>query len=144
MRKFAVVAMGLVVLAGTAAAEESYKPSVKVKRLLDTETTTSGEAIRYPKVDSPEVQTLLVEIPPGGETGWHEHPYPAYAYILQGAIEVRTGNGETRIFKAGESFAEMVDRPHDGRVVGDETVRILMIVTGEKGKPFSVKVPPPQ
>ncbi|MBB3929960.1 quercetin dioxygenase-like cupin family protein [Kaistia hirudinis] len=139
-----VLGVMLVLGVSGAHAEESYKPSVKVKRLLDTQTTSSGEPIRYPDVDAPEVLTLMVEIPPGAETGWHEHPYPAYAYILQGTIEVQTAGGEKRIFKAGDSFAEMVNRPHDGRVVGDETVRILMIVTGEKGKPFSVKVPPPQ
>ncbi|MCX5516778.1 cupin domain-containing protein [Kaistia algarum] len=145
MRGFkAIVAAALVLGASGALAEESYKPSVKVQRLLDTETTTSGDAIQYPKIDDPEVQSLLVEIPPGGETGWHEHPYPAYAYILQGAIEVQMADGRKQTFKAGDSFAEMVNRPHDGRVVGNEAVRILMIVTGEKGKPFSVKVPPPQ
>ena len=43
--------------------------------------------IRYPQVDDPEVQSLIVEIPAGGETGWHTHPVPAYAYILAGTID---------------------------------------------------------
>ncbi|MCX5497852.1 cupin domain-containing protein [Kaistia dalseonensis] len=127
-----------------ASAEDSYKPAVKVKRILQTETTTSGDPIRYPDVTDPEVQTLIVEIPPGGETGWHEHPVPAYAYIMAGTIEVESETGAKKTFKAGDSFAEMVGHKHDGRVVGDETVRILMIVTGEKGKPFSVRTDPPR
>ncbi|SHH06166.1 Cupin domain protein [Kaistia soli DSM 19436] len=126
-----------------AAAEEAYKPVVKVQPLLKTTTTTSGDAIHYPDIDDPEVQSLIVEIPPSGETGWHTHPVPAYAYILSGSIEVESEGGTKRLFKAGDSFAEMVDRKHDGRVVGTEPVRILMIVTGEKGKPFSVKTDPP-
>jgi len=126
-----------------ALAEEGYKPTVSVKPLLKTTKTTSGDPISYPDIDDPEVQSLIVEIPPGGETGWHYHPVPAYAYILAGAIEVESETGEKRVFKAGESFAEMVNRKHDGRVVGDEPVRILMIVTGEAGKPFSVKTDAP-
>lgn len=139
------LATALAVLASQAAlAEESYKPQVKVKRILQTTTTTSGAPIQYPSVTDPEVQTLLVEIPPGAETGWHVHPVPAYAYILAGTIEVETVGGVKKTFHAGDSFAEMVDQPHDGRVVGDETVRILMIVTGESGKPFSVRTEAPK
>lgn len=139
------VAMLALMLSATAAwAEQSYKPVVKVTRILQTTTTTSGEPIRYPSVADPEVQTLLVEIPPGGETGWHMHPVPAYAYILAGTIEVESEGGTKRLFKAGDSFAEMVNRRHNGRVVGSESVRILMIVTGERGAPFSVRTDPPQ
>ncbi|MBN9430839.1 MAG: cupin domain-containing protein [Bosea sp.] len=126
-----------------ASAEEGYKPTVSVKPILKTTKTSSGDPIRYPDIADPEVQSLIVEIPPGGETGWHYHPVPAYAYILAGAIEVESETGEKRVFKAGDSFAEMVNRKHDGRVVGDEPVRILMIVTGEAGKPFSVKTEAP-
>lgn len=126
-----------------ASAEEGYKPAVSVTPILKTTKTTSGDPIRYPDIDDPEVQSLIVEIPPGGETGWHYHPVPAYAYILAGAIEVESETGEKRIFRAGESFAEMVNRKHDGRVVGNEPVRILMIVTGEAGKPFSIKTDAP-
>ncbi|HWJ72756.1 MAG TPA: cupin domain-containing protein [Kaistia sp.] len=140
------VLMALALLAGAASvamAEEAYKPIVKVQPLLKTTTTTSGDPIHYPEIADPEVQSLIVEIPPGGETGWHTHPVPAYAYILSGSIEVESEGGVKKLFKAGDSFAEMVDRKHDGRVVGTEPVRILMIVTGEKGKPFSVRTDPP-
>jgi quercetin dioxygenase-like cupin family protein len=141
LRMFAAALAASLVL--PAAAEESYKPAVKIERLLQTTTTTSGEPIHYPEFPDPEVQTLIVTIPPGGETGWHKHPVPAYAYILAGTIEVESEDGTKRTFHAGDSFAEMVDRRHDGRVVGDEPVRILMIVTGEKDKPFSVRTDAP-
>lgn len=139
-----LLAIALALTATAAVAEESYKPAVKIKRILQTTTTTSGAEIEYPKIDDPEVQTLIVEIPPGGETGWHEHPVPAYAYIMAGAIEVESEEGVKKTFKAGDSFAEMVNHAHNGHVVGDESVRILMIVTGEKGKPFSVRTDPPR
>ena len=139
-----LLGVALAVTVTGAIAEESYKPAVKIKRILQTTTTTSGADIEYPKIDDPEVQTLIVEIPPGGETGWHEHPVPAYAYILSGAIEVESEEGVKKTFKAGDSFAEMVNHAHNGRVLGEEPVRILMIVTGEKGKPFSVRTDPPR
>ncbi|MCX5521224.1 cupin domain-containing protein [Kaistia defluvii] len=144
MKLLTLIALGATLATASAFAEESYKPSVKVKRILQTTTTTSGDPIRYPDVPDPEVQSLIVEIPAGGETGWHTHPVPAYAYILAGTIEVDSEGGATRIFKAGDSFAEMVDHRHNGRVVGDETVRILMIVTGQKGMPFSTRTAAPE
>lgn len=143
MKRSIAWALGAVLAMSAAQAEESYKPSVKVKRILETTTTTSGDPIRYPVTDEPLVQSLIVEIPPGGETGWHSHPVPAYAYILGGTIEVASEGGDKRFFKAGDSFAEMVDHRHNGRVVGEETVRILMIVTGQKGIGFSVRTAAP-
>ncbi len=143
MKSLLIASAAVLALVGVAAAEEAYKPIVKVQPILKTTTTTSGDAIRYPTVADPEVQTLIVEIPPGGETGWHLHPVPIYAYILSGSIEVESEDGAKRLFKAGESFAEMVNRKHDGRVVGDSPVRILMVVTGEKGKPFTEKTAAP-
>ena len=144
MKRLTWIGVGVALTCATASAEESYKPSVKVQRILQTTTTTSGDPIRYPDVSDPEVQSLIVEIPVGGETGWHTHPVPAYAYILAGTIEVDTEGGEKRFFKAGDSFAEMVDHRHNGRVVGEETVKILMIVTGQKGMPFSTRTDAPQ
>lgn len=144
MKFLTLISLGVALSCATAYAEESYKPSVKVKRILQTTTTTSGDPIRYPQVDDPEVQSLIVEIPAGGETGWHTHPVPAYAYILAGTIEVDSEGGEKRFFKAGDSFAEMVNHRHNGRVVGDETVRILMIVTGQKGIAFSTRTAAPE
>jgi quercetin dioxygenase-like cupin family protein len=144
MRHPILYALGAVLFVTCAQADESYKPSVKVRQILETSTTTSGEPIRYPDTDDPLVQSLIVEIPPGAETGWHRHPVPAYAYVLAGRIEVETAGQGPRIFQAGDSFAEMVDRPHNGRVVGEEAVRILMIVTGQKGIAFSERTAAPE
>ncbi|MBB5754253.1 cupin domain-containing protein [Prosthecomicrobium pneumaticum] len=122
-------------------AEEAggYQTAVKVTPLLKTTTTTSGAAIRYPSFDDPEVTAVLVEIPAGGETGWHIHPVPAYAYVIDGAIEVEMRGGAKRRFSAGEALAEMVDTEHNGRNPGPGPVTILMFATGEKGRPFSQK-----
>ena len=143
MKVLVTALIGAALSCSAALADDNYKPAVKVTHLLKTTVTSSGDPIRYPAIPDPEVQTLIVEIPPGGETGWHMHPLPTYAYILSGAIEVESEDGQKKLFKAGDSFAEMVGRRHDGRVVGNEPVRILVLVTGEKDKPFTVKTDPP-
>lgn len=127
-----------------AAAEEAptesvYHAAVKVTTLVKTTTTSSGDPVVYPLIDDPEVTALLVEIPPGAETGWHEHPVPCYAYIIAGTVVVETQDGTKHSFSAGDAFAEMMNRLHNGRNPGPETVRLVMFVTGEKGKPFTVR-----
>jgi len=125
--------------AGEASTESAYHAAVKVTTLTKTATTSAGDPIAYPQIDDPEVTALLVEIPPGADTGWHEHPVPCYAYIMAGTVVVETRDGTTHTFSAGDAFAEMMNRLHNGRNPGPETVRLVMFVTGEKGKPFTVR-----
>jgi quercetin dioxygenase-like cupin family protein len=112
-----------------------YGKAIAVQTLLQTGTTASGQPIVYPKTDKPEVRMLLVEIPPGTETGWHRHPMPCYAYILSGNVTVELENGKSYTFHAGEGFAETVGTLHNGKNPGKEPVKILMTVTGEKAVP---------
>jgi len=116
-----------------------YAAAVRVTPLLKTTTTSSGKPLEYLKTDHPEAQALIVEIPPGTETGWHLHPVPAYAYILSGSVRVTVRDGDSRVFKAGEAFAEMKDQWHNGYNEGSEPVRILMFVTGQTGTAFTVR-----
>ena len=67
-----------------AADEGGYAQGVKVRVLQRTDTTALGQPVAYPVTDSAEVTAVEVEIPPGGETGWHRHPFPGYAYVLSG------------------------------------------------------------
>jgi quercetin dioxygenase-like cupin family protein len=82
-----------------------------------------------------------VEIPVGQATGWHLHPTPCTAYVLQGEVTVETGDGPPRTFKAGNCFAEMVNRRHCGRNTGTLPVKILMFVIGTEGTPASKAIP---
>lgn len=80
--------------------------AVKVTPLKKTTTTTTGQKVSYPKTDSPEVTAVLVEIPVGGETGWHLHPVPVYAYVLSGALTVEMDKGERFSFKEGDALVK--------------------------------------
>ena len=117
-----------------------YAKAIVVTPLLKTSATASGQAIEYPKTASPEVRMLLVEIPPGTETGWHKHPMPCYAYILSGSVTVELENGTHYTFGPGQAFAETVNTLHNGKNTGTEPVRIVMTVTSEKGVPTTEAV----
>ena len=120
-------------------ASVDYGKAIVVQSLLQTGTTASGQPIVYPKTDAPEVRMLLVEIPPGTETGWHRHPMPCYAYVLSGSVTVELENGKSYTFHAGEGFAETVGTLHNGKNTGTEPVKIVMTVTGEKCVPTTVR-----
>lgn len=122
---------------------DGYTKQIEVKTLVSTTKTACGQPIVYPKTDSPQVTAVMVEIPPGAETGWHLHPYPCYAYILSGNLVVQVKGGETHNLHAGEALMEVVNTPHNGMNKGSEPVRLVMFATGETGKPFTVKIPDP-
>lgn len=133
---------GFVTLHGEAREpEEGYSRQIEVAPLLRTTMTSSGQPIAYPKTDSPELTAVKVTIPPGAQTGWHEHPYPCYAYILSGTLTVETKDGKPRELLPGEALVEVVNTAHNGINKGTEPVVLVMFVTGEKDKPFTVRLP---
>lgn len=129
--------------AGQAGAE-GYKPAIRVSPLLRTSTTAAGQPIAYPRTDAPEVTAVLVEIPPGAETGWHKHPFPCYAYVLSGELTVEMEGGRTNRIAAGQALVEAVNVLHNGRNTGGEPAKLVLFVTGEKGKPFTVRTAAPK
>ncbi len=120
-----------------------YDNKIKVSPLLISSTTADGAPIVYPKTDNPEVRILMIDIPPGTETGWHKHPMPCYGYIVSGSITVELENGTKNKFEAGQALAEVVNTLHNGKNTGTETTRILMVVTGAKDVPSAVAIPKP-
>lgn len=120
---------------------EGYTKQIQVTPLLKTTKTASGQVIAYPKTDSPQVTAVMVEIPPGAQTGWHQHPYPCYAYILSGELTVEVKGGKAHKLQAGEALVEVVNTTHNGVNKETKPVRLVMFATGEKDKPFTVRVP---
>lgn len=105
--------------------------------------TEDGKPIVFPKSDRPEVSASLVELPAGGQTGWHQHQYPLYAFVLSGTIMVELDNGTKKVFCEGDVIIEVVNRVHNGRNTGTSPVKLLVFVTGEQGAPMSQKELPP-
>ncbi|MFT3828217.1 MAG: cupin domain-containing protein [Opitutaceae bacterium] len=141
VRRVVASALLLVTLAAPArdnsAAE--YNNAVRATPLLRTTTDVAGHPLAYPTGGAAEVTGLLVELPPGGETGWHKHTVPCFAYILSGEIAVAQKDGPTRTFRAGDAFAELVNTEHNGRTLGGEPVRLVFFAAGIQGQAFTVK-----
>lgn len=121
--------------------DDGYKPEIKISPLLRTTTTSAGQPLSYPQTDHPEATAIFVEIPPGAETGWHKHPYPCFAYVLSGHLEVEVENGQTNHLVAGQAMAESINLMHNGRNKGSEPVKLVMFVMGETKQPFTERAP---
>ena len=89
---------------------------------------------------NPEVTALIVEIPPGGNTGWHSHPIPVYAYVLSGALTVEMDHSGPYLFKEGDALFEVLNTPHIGRNPGKEPVKLMVFYTGVEGTPSTEKI----
>jgi quercetin dioxygenase-like cupin family protein len=114
--------------------------SVKVTALLKTSTSWDGKPLVYPQGQA-EVTALIVEIAAGGQTGWHEHSVPSFAYVLEGTLEVTQGNGATCQLHAGDTLPEVVQTLHNGRALGDKPVKLFVLYTGTVNQPLTFAHP---
>jgi quercetin dioxygenase-like cupin family protein len=120
-----LAALILSALALPLALRADQKPAVTIKRLLSTRTTASGQPIDVPV--HPEVVASRYEIAPNAALPIHEHPYPRYAYVLSGTMEITVLGGKTYRYGAGDFIAEVIGQWHTGRNTGDTPVQLLVI-----------------
>lgn len=121
-----------------------YAGPVKAEKLLVTTTAGNGQPHRYLVTDKPEVTAMTVEIAGGGETGWHQHRLPVYAYVLAGKLSVELADGRILNFKQGDAIVEVQNLAHNGRNSGSEPVKLIVFYTGEVGRPLSDKATAPK
>ena len=138
--RFIVPVLFIVLLFGPLGAFASDYEGVKVTLIKKATTAANGQKLAYAASGNPEVTAALVEIPPGGDTGWHSHPIPVYAYVLSGAITVALEGGEQYEFKEGEVILEVINTPHIGRTKGKTPVKLVVFYTGAEGGQNTVKV----
>jgi quercetin dioxygenase-like cupin family protein len=121
---------------------QAIEPSstVKVTQLLKTTTSWNGVPIEYPQGQA-EVTSLMVEIAPGGETNWHEHPVPSFGFLLEGTLEVSLADGKKKLLKAGEALAEVIATAHNGRNVGTTPVKLVVFYAGAVNKQLTIPRP---
>jgi quercetin dioxygenase-like cupin family protein len=101
--------------------------------VVSTATTVTGEPIRYPTGAPARVTAVEITLAPGQQTGWHMHPVPLFAYILEGELTVDYGAKGERTYRTGEGFMEAMNERHNGRNSGQGPVKILAVVIGEEG-----------
>jgi quercetin dioxygenase-like cupin family protein len=122
------------------ALEESAQ--VRVTQLLKTTTSWDDAPIRYP-TGKAEITALQIEIAPGGQTGWHEHPVPSFGYVLEGELEVTLASGAVKRLKAGEALAEVISTAHNGRSIGPKPLKLIVFYAGIAGEPLTLRRSPP-
>jgi quercetin dioxygenase-like cupin family protein len=110
-----------------------------VEKLAVTSTNYAGQALAYPDSGKPEVTALVVHLPPGASTGWHKHPVPVYAYMLDGELTVRTENGIEKRFVKGEAIIEVMNLLHNGTNTGKGNASLVVFYTGIAGMPNVIK-----
>jgi quercetin dioxygenase-like cupin family protein len=123
-------------------AAHAIEPSatVKVTPLLKTTQSWNGAPINYPQGQA-EISALMIEIAPGGETNWHEHPVPSFGMLLEGTLEISLPDGKKKLMKAGEALAEVIATPHNGRNVGTTPVKLIVFYAGAVDKQLTVPRP---
>ena len=132
----------LVLLLGTTTAWPQQHPTVKATPLLKTTTTITGQKLEYPG-KNPQVTATMVEIPPGVDVGWHEHPNIRYVYVIDGTLSIELENGTRREFPAGTIFVEATGTRHHGMNAGSTPTKVLFIDHSEEGQSNMVKTEPP-
>lgn len=127
-------ALGLMLAASPLYADTQPATSkVVVKPVMSATTTSSGQPIVLPQKDA-QVIVSTYEIPPGAVLPKHKHPFPRYAYVQAGTIEVTNlDTGKTQTFKTGDFILEAVDQWHFGANKGKAPVKLLVIDMIEKG-----------
>lgn len=113
---------------------------ITVTTVLKTTTTWEGKPIVYPS-GQPEITGMMIEIAPGKETGWHEHPIPSFAVLMEGTLEVTLRGGQVKRLQPGDSLADVINTLHNGRSLGDRPVKILVFYAGAVGTPLTIKHP---
>ncbi|WP_447756704.1 cupin domain-containing protein [Sphingopyxis fribergensis] len=99
----AVGAAATLALAGPVAAHDDH-----------AETVTPQFEQAIPNIPGKSLVALEVVYAPGGVSPAHTHAKSAfiYAYVVSGAIVSKVNDGETRTYKAGESWSETPGARH--------------------------------
>ncbi len=120
----------------TRAAEYDPRKGARGTVILETETMINGQPIDYLDTERPHVTAMIVDIAPGGQTGWHSHAMPVYAYLMTGQLTVKVEDGKTMELKEGNAFVEVVKLKHNGINNGQTPVKLVVFYLGEKGTPI--------
>lgn len=122
--------IGLMLAHGPAGAKE-YPP---VAPLLKDSKTILGQPLTYPTDGQAQIQSVIVTMHPGEESGLHTHPHPTFGYILEGELTVSYPAGVKKTYKQGQAIMEAVDTPHNGKNTGTVPARILVVFMGVEGE----------
>lgn len=112
--------------------------TVKVEVLSKTSTSWDGTVIEAYPARNPEITISRITMPVGFELPVHKHTTPLGGMILEGELTVTKENGESKVFKAGDTIVELMNIWHSGKNTGDIPTILLAFYIGEVGTPLSI------
>ena len=101
-------------IAATCAALALSMAGAVFAREGEAETVTKNFEAAIPNIPGKSLLAVEVDYAPGAASPSHIHAKSAfiYAYVISGAIESKVNDGETRIYRAGESWSEPPNATH--------------------------------
>jgi quercetin dioxygenase-like cupin family protein len=113
--------------------------------------TKAQTAANGPKVvfehDLPDLElknwsTAVIEVSyaPGAKSPAHRHPGITIAYVLEGEIRSKVGDGPEQTYTVGQVFIETPNQLHAVSANASETkpAKLLAVMLSEKGKQLTV------
>jgi quercetin dioxygenase-like cupin family protein len=86
---------------------------------------------------------VLVEYGPGGSSPAHTHPDSSFIFaaVLEGAIRSKVNDGPEKMYRAGESFAEVPGDRHgvSSNASTTESARLLAVFVVDTDEEILVK-----
>lgn len=140
MKRFIpLLAFGLLFVC-PAVAEDQAAPSYEtlLTPLLQSGTDVLGTPLAYPS-GTANITAAIVTIPPGGQTGWHSHEVPLFAYVLEGELTVDYGTKGKRTYRTGDSVLEAINWTHNGTNTGTVPMKLLAVYMGSDTAKNTVK-----
>ncbi len=139
-----LTALAVLAAVGPACAEDLAPQTYQnlLTPLLESSTDVLGAPLAYPE-GTPNVTAAIVTIPPGGETGWHEHEVPLFAYLLEGELTVDYGEKGTRTYRAGEAVLEAMNWPHNGTNTGNVPMKLIAVYMGSASAANTIRTEAP-
>ena len=108
-------------------------PHVVVTPLASTKVTADGQPIILPQKNA-QLLVSTYDIPAGATLPVHKHPFPRYAYVLTGTLQVTyIDAGKSEVFKAGDFLVEVTGPWHQGTNIGPTPIKLLVIDQVEEG-----------
>lgn len=135
MRKILASAL-LGIALSTNAAQALDSPgaaAVVVNPIASSTRTASGQPITLPQ-ENVQVLVSTYEIAPGAKLPVHKHPFPRYAYVQAGTLEVtNVETGKSTTYRVGDFIVEMIGQWHRATNIGADPVKLLVVDQIEEG-----------
>jgi quercetin dioxygenase-like cupin family protein len=112
----------------------------------EAETVTKNFEAAIPNIPGKSLIAVQVVYAPGAASPSHTHAKSAfiYAYVISGAIESKVDDGETHIYRAGESWSEQPGAIHSisrnaSKTEPAKLLAVFVLDTNEKALTTPIK-----